>query len=108
MLEVDLNEAVIEKFGGSFSGISSPSSKPVHAKATEDRPNSTSSVACMAPKAISPCPSGADDDRGGATKIEIVSIPKIGPDDPPATEQFAGGRGALVGVAISLGNRTRL
>lgn len=53
-------------------------------------------------------PLRADDDRGGATKIEIVSIPKIGPDDPPVTEQFAGGRGAHVGAAISLGNRTRL
>jgi hypothetical protein len=45
---------------------------------------------------------------GWAAEIEIVSIPKIGLDDPPATDQYAAGKGAHVGAAISFGNRTRL
>jgi hypothetical protein len=51
MLEVDLDEAVIEKSADPSPEIPS-GSKPVHAKATEDRLHSMSSLDGMAPKAI--------------------------------------------------------
>src|SRR3546814_6632288 len=50
-----------------------------------------------------------DDQHGGLDEVEVVTIPQIGLDDPPAADQLAIHRcrhGA--GSASSLGNRTRL
>lgn len=46
--------------------------------------------------------------RSRPAEIEVVAIPKIGLDDPPATDELATGGRSHVGAAISLGSRARL
>ena len=50
----------------------------------------------------------SDGDRGGIDKVEMIAIPKIGLDDPPAADQLAVRRRTHVGAASNFGNRTRL
>jgi hypothetical protein len=50
----------------------------------------------------------ADDDCRSAAQVEIVAIPNIGLNDPPAANEFATCGRPHVGAAISFGSRTRL
>ena len=63
----------------------------------------------MAPKAISPWPSAPMVMVAGDDQVEVVTIPQVGFDDPPAADEPAVHRRRHVGApANSLGSRTRL
>jgi hypothetical protein len=90
--------------------ISSPSSKPLQRKKTMVWEYSSSPPAVTQPKANSACPSvAADLEIGRFDHVEIVAVPQIGFDDPPAADQFAAcHRVGHVTAASSAGARTRL
>ena len=52
---------------------------------------------------------GLDDHHGGLDQVQVVAVPGVGLDDPPAADQLAAHRCAHGGAsASSLGSRTRL
>lgn len=85
---------------------SSPSSLPAHLKKAMVRAYSRSMPARTQPKANSPWPSASKRMVAGPTKVEIVVVPDIALDDPPAAEQLAFGGAGHSDTASNLGSRT--
>ena len=50
----------------------------------------------------------SDCDHRRPTEVEMIAIPNVGFDDPPAVDEFAIRGRAHVGPAMSLGSRARL
>ena len=108
MLEDDLDEAVIEKFGGSFSGdfvalVESGSREGDGGPAVFDVERRLHGAEGDFAMVASP-----DRDRRRTAEVEIIAIPDVGFDDPPAADQLVVRRRAHCGTARSLGSRTRL
>ena len=61
----------------------------------------------MAAKAISP-PCAVTVSVAGPQRVEVIAIPEVGLDDPPAADQAAVGRRLHAGAPRSFGSRARL
>jgi len=53
-------------------------------------------------------PVRSNKDRRWAAKVEILVVPNVGLDDPPAADEFAVHRRSHAGAAMSFGSRIRL
>ena len=105
--ELDLEGAVVEKFGGSFSLdlIAFLASGPVE---TERVAGVFDFEGALQGAEGDLAALRSDYQRRRAAQIEMSSIPEIGLDDPPAADQSAVGRGFQAEASRSFGSRARL
>ena len=50
----------------------------------------------------------SNEDRRRTAEVEILAIPDVGLDDPPAADEFAVHRRSHAGAAMSFGSRVKL
>jgi hypothetical protein len=104
--ELDLEGAVVEKFGGSFAiDLAFLASGPVEA----DRVARVFDFEAGFQGAEGDFAAlRGDRQRRRAAEIEVSAVPEVGLDDPPAADQPAIRRGLHAQAFRSFGNRARL
>lgn len=108
VLELDLQRAVVEEFGGPrapdmvhfvetlpFEGDVEASIGELEARLERTEGDLAAAVGC-------------DDQRGGLDQVEMVALPDVGLDDPPPADQPTAHWGGHGDAPKSFGNRTRL
>ena len=105
--EFDLDRAVVEEFGGSFASdlVAFVASGPAEADRVAGVFDIETSL--HGSKGDFAALRG-DGQRRRTAEVEVIAIPKVGLDDPPAADQAAVGRGLHAGASRSFGSRARL
>jgi hypothetical protein len=108
VLGLDLQRAVVEEFGGPRASdfVHFVEALPVEG----DVGASIGEFEARLERAEGdlPAPVGADVQHGRPAEVEVVSLPEVGCDDPPPTDQPTVHGRAYGEAARSLGSRTRL